>query len=228
MVQFDPLILRRRPRDDRRHYGGTSWLGGLPALAGRAWPRAADGVPLTFIGQIDLGVLGTIRPEAPLPQSGALVFFADLRQAMEGTPDHAVLHLPLNRDFAPLPEDMPPLYGDDYAKHFRFAPTRAAAPKGLPRWPLSLHPAPWDGERGEDAIGSPTRAEALRLGARERRGLSVRDPLVAAALPQAGVLPGLGVHWNHSLHLYGNSLIQMLRAVPEICAALETIPLICF
>ena len=62
--------------------GGTSSLGGAPDLPGDvAWP-SADGRPLPFVAQVDLGAVAALGVEAPLPAGGRLLVFAE----PEGTP----------------------------------------------------------------------------------------------------------------------------------------------
>lgn len=107
-----PAIWMRRTAMPR----SQSRLGGLPSLpSGTPWPR--QGVcktPLHFLAQIDLGALpaSPLTPGgAALPQSGLLLFFADMEEDMvwgdddRGTYEDAtrVIHGP-----APGPETAPP------------------------------------------------------------------------------------------------------------------------
>lgn len=214
MSDFGTLILRRKPRESARWHEATSHIGGLPTLAGRDWPLGADGAPLPFIAQVDLAVISALRIESPLPKAGMLLFFARLDGEAEG----AVRHVPLNREIAAPPEGMAPLYGAGFGRVFPFAPNPALAPRALPRWPLQIRIGPKAG----DADAARTLERLARdLGGREERKLSAKQEEVARHLPQFDCLPFLGLHWNHSLHLYGNSLIQALHRVPALRGAHE-------
>lgn len=99
-----PVALIRKPRErERDWFGDTSWLGGLPRLAGVPWPRDG-GLPLPFAAQIDLAELALACPETPLPRSGSLAFFL-------GT--GAVVAVPEGEhDFSDPPHDLPPAYDE--------------------------------------------------------------------------------------------------------------------
>ncbi len=61
-----------------------SRLGGAPDLPDIAlWPLW-EGVPLAFLGQIDLGELAELNPDTPLPKEGLLSFFYDADQRTWG------------------------------------------------------------------------------------------------------------------------------------------------
>ena len=57
---------------------GFSKMGGEPELpAGMEWPRTGDGVPLSFIAQIDFAEAHRADIDGRLPESGMLWFFYD-------------------------------------------------------------------------------------------------------------------------------------------------------
>jgi hypothetical protein len=58
---------------------GQSRIGGMPDLPSSiAWPRR-DGIPLAFLAQIDLADVAALLPDGPLPSSGHLWFFYDMK-----------------------------------------------------------------------------------------------------------------------------------------------------
>ncbi len=77
---------------------GRSFLGGVPTLPdGMKWLRDADGVPMTFLGQIDLSTLP--QPlDSPLPRDGVLFFFFDALKGNDyGGGSTQVLYAPESR-----------------------------------------------------------------------------------------------------------------------------------
>ncbi|PZQ57110.1 MAG: DUF1963 domain-containing protein [Novosphingobium pentaromativorans] len=100
-----PVVLVRKARSRSRDwFGDSSWLGGLPKLAGIPWPRDRDGAPLPFAAQIDLAGIAAACPEAPLPAAGSLAFFV-------GT--GAVVPVPAgNHEFSTPPPHLPPAYDE--------------------------------------------------------------------------------------------------------------------
>jgi hypothetical protein len=76
------IRLRRASRPGRA--GRRSRLGGQPDLPTRwAWPTY-DGVPQSFIGQIDLAEVHPFDVDMLLPPSGLLSFFYDSKQSVWG------------------------------------------------------------------------------------------------------------------------------------------------
>lgn len=74
--------LRLLPQD--QPMGSRSRLGGLPELAEEvAWPAAA-GMPLAFVGQVDLDEVRRCLPDSGLPARGLLSFFYDPLQRAWG------------------------------------------------------------------------------------------------------------------------------------------------
>jgi uncharacterized protein YwqG len=59
---------------------GNSRLGGMPSVAGFAWPLGKDAKPMSFIGQFDLKELNADGYLADVPASGALLAFYDAEQ----------------------------------------------------------------------------------------------------------------------------------------------------
>ncbi len=96
---------------------GRSFLGGAPTLPdGMEWLRDVDGLPATFVGQIDLSTLPH-PPGSPLPRDGVLFFFVDMAIDMDrGGAPIAVLYAPVSRDVqereSPIPDGLAVL-GDD-------------------------------------------------------------------------------------------------------------------
>jgi Domain of unknown function (DUF1963) len=87
---------------------GTSWLGGLPALGGQAWPRALNGKLLTPVAQVDLSEVGAQIQIPGLPNTGALAFFASISD--DGTVEGAVCHVdPAEGAKTEPPEPLPPV-----------------------------------------------------------------------------------------------------------------------
>jgi len=89
----------------------TSWLGGVPcAPHDFVWPRGADGVPLHFLAQIDLGAVKSepgigARPAGLLP-SGALLVFIGLKEHAAVTLTHTEM---ADARQLSLPADLPPI-----------------------------------------------------------------------------------------------------------------------
>jgi uncharacterized protein YwqG len=93
---------------------GASRIGGAPDLPARfRWPRY-EGKPLAFVAQIDLGAVGRVMPDGPLPTRGHLWFFYASDQTHWGfDPKDAgssVVHYEADGPLAPraLPDDLPP------------------------------------------------------------------------------------------------------------------------
>ena len=58
---------------------GASRIGGVPDLAaGMVWPRH-DGLPIAFLAQFDLQEVAQVEPRSPLPRTGHLWFFYDVK-----------------------------------------------------------------------------------------------------------------------------------------------------
>lgn len=83
LTRFAPeLVALARPgvrlvADGQPSAGRTSRLGGYPELPPAAgWPEA-DGVPLSFIAQVDLAQVSPFDVEKRLPSAGLLSFFYD-------------------------------------------------------------------------------------------------------------------------------------------------------
>ncbi|MFK4875012.1 DUF1963 domain-containing protein [Novosphingobium sp. ZW T3_23] len=105
-----PVVLVRKARSRSRDwFDDTSWLGGLPKLAGIPWPRDRNGAPLPFAAQIDLARIaaafpGNPLPGNPLPEAGSLAFFV-------GT--GAVVPVPAgDHEFSRPPAHLPPAYDE--------------------------------------------------------------------------------------------------------------------
>ncbi|WP_185949445.1 DUF1963 domain-containing protein [Microbispora sp. KK1-11] len=118
-------------------------LGGLPKLPdGMAWPSLPDeGRPMSFVAELDCGVLARYEVDVALPVAGTLLFFAttDARQ-------HQVIYVPRGTAVAerPAPDDRVEVYAE--------LPLAAATE---PTWPPRNHPAL------VDVFGSLDEAEDL-------------------------------------------------------------------
>ena len=123
--------------------GATSWLGGLPvAHEDFAWPRSAEGKPLHFLAQIDLGALGQDASSGSgLPHSGALLVFADYFSYRTVLLSQAEVAAAKPVD---APEDLAPL---EAIGHWSDEAT-------FTRWPVDLVPFVDDGE-GAAPAGVP-------------------------------------------------------------------------
>lgn len=96
-------------------------VGGDPDLPDIAlWPHG-DGVPLSFLAQIDLAELSELIPDTPLPKAGLLSFFYDADQRAwgfkpEDRESWRVLYFP--NPFTPVPLDTLP---EGMPEHGRYA-----------------------------------------------------------------------------------------------------------
>jgi hypothetical protein len=117
--------------------GVRSRLGGPPLLpAGEPWPTTDDGVPLSFLGALDLAELPS---HGPLPAIGWLLFFAALDPDKDGLIDEApnapgscarALVVPPGND--PVPVDLPAALRDDEWAVLRDRPVRPRRVLTLP------------------------------------------------------------------------------------------------
>lgn len=125
-----PVVLVRQRREPGVDWSGAaSWFGGLPRLGDLPWPRGEDGTALPFAAQIGLAELAMLRPEAPLPKSGALAFFLG---------SGAVIHVPEDCDaLTPAPDDLPPAHDEN---GFPFQPLSLLSRPVFPFWPVELLP----------------------------------------------------------------------------------------
>lgn len=137
--QPSPIILRKQARLHNTDFtGGTSWLGGLPALGDVEWPRSLNGEALHLLAQIDCETLSALKPDLGFPAVGSLVFFANIT---EWPYDGKVIYVPTpaGGPATVAPDDLLPLYGDEwhiYSKGYE----RNTAPKKYARWPVDMLP----------------------------------------------------------------------------------------
>lgn len=193
------IVLVRKPRDLARDwFADTSWLGGLPRLGERAWPRDANGTPLPFAAQIDLAHLARAAPHAGLPTTGSLAFFLGAG---------AVVFVPAGaHDFSDPPSDLPPAF-DEGGAAFPSRVTRLTR-WFFPFWPIDLLPLDLPGHRdaagGAATPGSMEEAVALQL----QRRVPMRDhPFYAA-----GVGAPVEALWWHSVGHLADQLHEALDA----------------
>ena len=194
---------------------GRTRLGGLPDLAeGEQWPHTDDGIPFTFLGQVDCSALppltGEFAPDPPWNHRGALVrFFAHLYATAYS--DRAVVlacdaHAPVVRaELPPLPDPMPesawePDYDD--ARLFREEPVSAR--------PVLTVPVEWTlfGDTAIDAyrdfaeqLGGGRRGEQLLGHGETEQGEDPRPYEDPAAWRVLLSLPDLGVWDCGALHV---------------------------
>jgi hypothetical protein len=142
----DPIIARaqRRPIVFREtgSVTGLSFYGGAPiSSSSLAWPRNKQGeVPLSFLMQWDCTALASQDATGLLPPDGVLYLFADL-----GWSDFRFIHVPgpvSGWHAAPVPADLPPLYGNGGGHQVPYcspllAPERQDVPVLLPKWPFT-------------------------------------------------------------------------------------------
>jgi uncharacterized protein DUF1963 len=178
--------------------GGT-YFGGLPtAPAGFRWPRAPDGTPYTFMGQVDCSELPDFQLRNFLPRGGVLHFFVNwavfegLDEA-QSWPNHVVLSHDTAEAWGEMrpPDNLPPCYGEAHASHYfpwlvhtdrrLYDYPRAFAKKamttGVVRTFAEEHPEELDGnsaERYQQIWEEEQTAELARF---------YGDPVVADALP---------------------------------------------
>lgn len=129
-LSLAPLELVRKVREPGRDwFGDSSWLGGLPRLGGREWPRDTSGIALPFLAQIDLADLAALVPDSGLPQTGALAFFLG---------DGGVIPVTSSSpDFSEPPQDLPPAFEEGAGT--LFPPRSSRLTRWLfPYWPVSL------------------------------------------------------------------------------------------
>ena len=173
-----PIALIRKPRERYRDwFMDQSWLGGLPRLGDRPWPRDTAGTPLPFAAQISLAELAAARADTPLPTTGSLAFFLG-----EG----AVVPVPEGvHDFSAPPDGLPPAYEEGGSPF----PLRASR---LTRWFFPFWPVT------PAALDLPDPADEDAFVQQLRRYAPLRDhPFYAA-----GVGAPLETLWWHSvIHL---------------------------
>ena len=152
MSQRPPVFLVRLPLAEAASWPmARSWMGGLPRLGEFDWPHRR-GMALHFLAQIDLGDLARHAPASGLPTSGSLAFFADL----VGWQQWHVRHVPGDQmalPETPQPPDLPPPYVTESGRDFyRSAPSLAAVPRILPRWPVALRRSDLGDDAGEQKL----------------------------------------------------------------------------
>lgn len=138
IAQPSPIIIRRQARQNNTDFtGGTSWLGGLPALGGVAWPRGGDGAALHLLAQIDCASLSALNPDVGFPSKGSLAFFANIT---EWSYAGKVIHIPTPAGGAETlaPDDLSMIYdGEDWSYSIKGF-DKKSAPKKFTRWPVDL------------------------------------------------------------------------------------------
>jgi hypothetical protein len=117
-----------------------SWYGGGPQMGpATGWPKGADGRPLPFLAQIDLGQIALTPRPAGLPAQGTLLFFADTEFSM---PDKTVRHPAYGQHQWPcavicqppgalledraVPGGTPPVFGRDWNSYVNGIPEEEA------------------------------------------------------------------------------------------------------
>ncbi|MDV7144064.1 DUF1963 domain-containing protein [Tropicimonas sp. TH_r6] len=197
-----PVLVLRDYRGDGAAFGrGSSWLGGLPTLGNRPWPRDASGRAMHHLATLDLPELSREIPEARLPKVGQLVFFLRL---IDGMSAPCVVHVTAPGMSLP-PDDLDRLdQGSGGVLQARAFPDRQDL-RAFPRWPVSFH------RLAANDRGEPDRAEIFRI-AGEPAGYFLSTKAFAAHLPN-GEGPWL---WD-SAQRFASSL----RLTPEEMARAE-------
>lgn len=133
------IVLRRKAREDGMDWlAPESWLGGLPILGERPWPRGVSGAAMHFLAQVSLPAVHATAPK-PIPQEGWLAFFVDCDDQIDEL-GCAVVHVSGSaRERTQPPEDKAPVYADGWRSWSIFYPGSPEAPRSFPHWPVSLH-----------------------------------------------------------------------------------------
>ncbi|MBS1802233.1 MAG: DUF1963 domain-containing protein [Acidobacteria bacterium] len=126
---------------------GLSFYGGVPIVPPQfAWPRTSNKpgkTPLSFVMQWDCAELAAQDETGALPPDGALYLFCDLTW---GEPfDFKFVHASgptENWTASSLPEDLPPVYGDEGAHLVPYCSSQVEkrfqdVPRLLPKWPFA-------------------------------------------------------------------------------------------
>lgn len=211
---IDPIaIIRKRREKDRDWSADRSWLGGLPRLAGQAWPRGKDGVPLPFVAQLDLAEIAAANPDTPLPKAGSLAFFIN-----EG----AVLYVPPgDHPPTPAPEGLPPAF-EETGYPLPEAPSPVTHPL-FPFWPVEpvrmrmpddLPPVRDNADRYYDAVEAAQRAAMAAIAPRSPYSFS-------ASGRQVEGIDGAGTVWWYCADLVLRQLQAALAYVPRANAGRE-------
>jgi hypothetical protein len=118
--------------------GLRSFFGGAPfAPVSLVWPRAANGVPLHFVLQVDCAAIPDAARLGALPDRGVLYFFLDLSWETHGArvvhcEDASGSHW---QTVAP-PGDLGPAFGKSAPHVWPWAQTMEQSPVLLPKWPF--------------------------------------------------------------------------------------------
>lgn len=193
-----PVMLIRKPRQrERDWFADSSWLGGLPRLGDRAWPRDTTGAPLPFAAQIDLADLANATPGALLPTAGSLAFFLGTGAVV------AVSDGP--NDFTDPPADLPPAF-DEGGRPFPATTSR------LSRWFFPLWPVDLVGlDLPQDAVDGDEAAVADAMETQIQRHAALRDhPFYAV-----GVGAPVEALWWHSVIHLADQLQEALAACAQ-------------
>lgn len=137
------LVTRMKRSDERKWQDAKSWLGGLPAIDSKLWPRSTKtGIPLHHLAHINLAEVPRGKNTPSLPDHGSLSFFVDT--SLDSYPlDVAVVYSEEGSDIDAIdpPSDCPPLGGNAWTSNCRGVATAAEAPRSYRRWPIEFLPA---------------------------------------------------------------------------------------
>lgn len=133
-------IIRMKRNDETKWQNAKSWLGGLPSIDPKKWPRNPEsGLPLHHIAHVDLTELPYDQNIPNLPKEGTLSFFADT-ELEDDDIAAAVVYTSANNNFSPTlpPDDCPPLHGENWGYSLKCAPNKADAARVFRRWPIEF------------------------------------------------------------------------------------------
>lgn len=192
------VFLYRKPRmlGDIKQ-GGTSWLGGLPALGGMDWPRDEAGALMHHVMQVDLSDAGTFLSVPGLPTTGSLAVFVRLGKNTRF--ETKVLYIAHPGPETTPPEQLVPI-GDHTTGGML---VRGGDPERLgtlPRWTVDLvrlDVVPEDEEDVRDSLSA-----IAPLGT----GMNISTDSFADHLPN-----GRDPSYWHSAQLFARSLDKAIR-----------------
>lgn len=119
---FEPFVkpsirLHTAPMNDQEAEAGSSKLAGLPDVPKDfVWPKW-ENVPLTFVGQIDLGAIDkSVLDRYGCPSEGVLSFFYAFESRFEGEEDEAsaVYYFPKPAVHPVEPSELPELLSEQF------------------------------------------------------------------------------------------------------------------